>query len=91
VAKSADHHPLERQVKMMRRDGLEVDSQTLWDQLNALARHLEPAGRALRTHILSQSVIGADETHWRLMGAKSKKSGGQGSGGLPGPLCRPTP
>lgn len=78
VGKYADHLPLERQVKMMRPDGLEVDSQTLWDQLNALARHLEPAGRALRAHILSQSVIGADETHWRLMGAKSKKSGGKG-------------
>ncbi len=36
IAKYADHLPLERQVKMMERHGLEIDSQTLWDQLNAL-------------------------------------------------------
>ena len=40
--KYLDHLPLERQVRMMRREGLEIDSQTLWDQLNVLARHLEP-------------------------------------------------
>ena len=47
VAKYADHLPLERQVRMMAREGLHVDSQTLWDQLNALARHLEPTYAAL--------------------------------------------
>jgi transposase len=35
VAKYTDHLPLERQVRMMAREGLE--SQTLWDQLQALA------------------------------------------------------
>jgi hypothetical protein len=29
--------PLERQVRMMAREGLRVESQTLWDQLQALA------------------------------------------------------
>lgn len=67
IAKYADHLPLERQVRMMKRQGLEVDSQTLWDQLNGLAKHLTPAGDALPSYILSQSVIGADETFWRLM------------------------
>ena len=46
VAKYADHLPLERQVRMMAREGLIVESQTLWDQLNALARHLEPTYEA---------------------------------------------
>ena len=32
VSKYADHLPLERQVKIMRREGLVVDSQTLYDQ-----------------------------------------------------------
>jgi transposase len=51
----------------MKRQGLAVDSQTLWDQLNALARWLKPAHEALHAHILRQPVIGADETFWRLM------------------------
>jgi transposase len=67
VAKYADHLPLERQVRIMKRHGLVVDSQTLWDQLNALAKHLQPAGEGLRRYILAQPVIGADETFWRLM------------------------
>ena len=76
IAKYADHLPLERQVKMMDRHGLIIDSQTLWDQLNALATVLEPTYAALSTHVLSQPVIGADETTWRLMGAAGKKNGG---------------
>ena len=47
IAKYADHLPLERQVKMMAREGLTIDSQTLWDQLNVIARHLEPSYDAL--------------------------------------------
>jgi transposase len=76
IAKYADHLPLERQVKMMERHGLEIDSQTLWDQLNALGTVLEPTQAALRSYVLSQPVIGADETTWRMMGAKGKKNGG---------------
>ena len=41
-SKYADHLPLERQVRMMAREGLEMDSQTLWDQIYALSRHVEP-------------------------------------------------
>ena len=75
IAKYADHLPLERQTRMMAREGLQVDSQTLWDQLNALARTLEPVQKALVNHILNQPVIGADETSWRLMQSKKKRSG----------------
>ena len=76
ISKYADHLPLERQVKVMGREGLIIDSQTLWDQLNALGRLLEPCHDALQGHVLSQPVVGADETHWRLMGAKGKRNGG---------------
>jgi len=76
IAKYADHLPLERQVKMMERHGLEIDSQTLWDQLNALAGVLEPTNAALSDYVLQQPVIGADETTWRMMGATGKKNGG---------------
>lgn len=67
VGKYADHLPLERQVRQMARDGLVVDSQTLWDQIFALSRHLEPSYRRLADYVLSSPVIGADETTWRLM------------------------
>ena len=67
IAKYTDHLPLERQVRIMKRQGLSVDSQTLWDQVNALARWLGPAHEALQKYVLEQPVIGADETFWRLM------------------------
>ena len=67
IAKYADHLPLERQVRVMKRQGLTVDSQTLWDQLNALAKWLAPAHEALHRYVLAHPVIGADETFWRLM------------------------
>jgi transposase len=51
----------------MRRDGLRIDSQTLWDQLDALAVHLQPTYEAIIQEILSNPVIHADETRWELL------------------------
>lgn len=70
VAKYGDHMPLERLTRALERHGLKTDSQTLWDQLNALARVLAPVHDALQAHVLSQSCVGADETHWKVMGLK---------------------
>lgn len=67
IAKYADHLPLERQVQIMRRDGLRVDTQTLWDQLDALAVHLAPTYEAIIANILKHPVIHADETRWELL------------------------
>ena len=78
MAKYADHLPLTRQVTGMKRDGLICDSQTLWDQISRLASYLEPAHMRLKTFVLNQPSIGADETHWKLMGEKGKKKGGAG-------------
>ena len=75
VAKYADHLPLERQVRMMAREGLVVESQTLWDQLNALARHLEPTYAALGRRALAAPVIHVDETRWPIMGAAKPAAG----------------
>jgi transposase len=73
IGKYLDHAPLERQVRMMRREGLEIDSQTLWDQLEYLARlHADLPGRLLK-YLLSKRVLGADETTWRLMESLKKK------------------
>jgi transposase len=70
VAKYLDHLPLERQVRMMAREGLEIESQTLWDQIEALARSLGPTYEALRRHVLAAPLVGADETWWRLTEGK---------------------
>ncbi|HEY0869305.1 MAG TPA: IS66 family transposase, partial [Acidothermaceae bacterium] len=69
--KYCDHAPLERQVRSMKRDGLDVTSQTLWDQINALARILSPALPRVLSHVLGYGVIGVDETRWKLLGDKS--------------------
>jgi transposase len=42
VQKFGDHLPLERQVEIMERHGLETTSQSLWDQIEAAAGVLQP-------------------------------------------------
>jgi len=73
VSKYLDHAPLERQVRTMRREGLSIESQTLWDQLSTLAHHLEPSYAALRDRVLSSPILFADETSWRLLEKGAKK------------------
>lgn len=73
IAKYCDHLPLERQVRQMARQGLEITSQTLWDQICALAEHLEPTWEALGHQILEEPVLHVDETGWRMMGAKAPR------------------
>ncbi len=68
--KYLDHLPLERQVRIMGREGLKIDSQTLWDQVEALARAAQPVYERLLKYILSRPLLGADETRWRMMGAR---------------------
>lgn len=75
VAKYADHLPLERQVRMMARAGLIIDSQTLWDQIQALARHLEPTYEALGQRALTAPVINVDETRWPRLGGTAPAAG----------------
>jgi transposase len=75
VAKYADHCPLERQVRMMAREGLRVDSQTLWDQIQALAHHLEPTYEALGRRALAAPVINVDETRWPRLGSTTPATG----------------
>lgn len=75
IAKYLDHAPLERQVRIMAREGLVVDSQTLWDQIERLARILGDAKEALHVYVLAHAVIGADETRWRLLDGKGKDTG----------------
>lgn len=75
VDKYVDHLALERQARRMERDGLQIDSQTLWDQINLLAHHLAPLKSRLHEYILSRPVIGVDETRWRMLSDKGKDAG----------------
>ncbi len=78
VGKYGDHLPLERQAEIMAREGLVIDSQTLWDQIEALARVVAPLHARLHERVLAAPVIHADETYWRLMkgrGAKAAEDG----------------
>lgn len=73
IDKYLDHIPLARQERIMRRHGLEVTSQTLWDQLSVLGRRLESASRALLARVLAQPVIGLDQTSWPRLDGKGDK------------------
>lgn len=71
--KYLDHVPLARQERILDRHGLTVSSQTLWDQLFAMARRLRATNDALFAHVMAQPVIGLDQTGWpRLDGRGSK-------------------
>jgi transposase len=73
ASKYLDHLPLERQSRIMQREGLEVGSQTLWDQLDALAGHVEPTYRELSRRALASPLVHVDETHWQLMAKSERK------------------
>jgi len=71
IGKYLDHLPLERQVRIMGREGLVIDSQTLWNQLDELCVPLRGAYSRLLGYILGHDVIGADETTWKMLGGKA--------------------
>jgi transposase len=73
IDKYLDHIPLARQERILRRHGLVVTSQTLWDQLHALGRRLESASRALLARVLADPVIGLDQTSWPRLDGKGDK------------------
>ncbi len=70
VSKYLDHLPLQRQTRMMARQGLQVRANTLWDQLRALSKVLEPSYRRLIEEVQKGEMAYADETWWRLMDGK---------------------
>jgi transposase len=70
IDKYLDHIPLARQRRILRRHGLVITTQTLWDQLHVLGRRLEAASRALLARVLAQPVIGLDQTSWKRLESK---------------------
>lgn len=73
ASKYLDHLPLHRQARIMGREGLVIDSHTLWDQIEALAQHLQPTYDALRGYVVGKPLVHADETPWYLLSEKPVK------------------
>ncbi len=67
TAKYLDQIPLDRQVKMARRQGARMTSQALWDQVYALALVLTPLYERIKEFILTQPVLGVDESPFKLI------------------------
>jgi transposase len=72
--KYSEHAPLERQTRKMGREGLDVDSQTLWDQIERVAWLLKPAKDALLAYNLAKPVLGGDETRWPVFGQEKRST-----------------
>jgi len=74
VDKYRDNIPLTKQVLRMANVGLNVTSQTLWDQLCRMYTLLLPTLMVLHQRILQSALVHVDETTWRLMkpGASKK-------------------
>ena len=73
IDKYLDHIPLARQERILKRHGLRVTSQTLWDQVNVLGRRLESVSAALLARVLAEPVIGLDQTGWPRLDGKGDK------------------
>lgn len=68
--------PLQRQVKIAGREGIQLTTQALWDQILALAIVLAPLCERIRRHILGEPVVGVDLTGFSLIekgGSKKKQ------------------
>lgn len=72
VGKYLDHLPLERQVRMMARQGLIIDSQTLFDQCWGLVQLLRPAYVRLGEVQRAEPLVFADETRWPHYSSKGE-------------------
>src|SRR5712692_9765968 len=62
TAKFADHLPLNRQVDIFARHGVDLSRQTLCDWVGAAARLLEPIYRDLTVSVLGGKVVQTDDT-----------------------------
>ncbi len=67
TGKYLDHIPLERMCRQMSRQGLDVDSNTLFDQLWALSQLLKPAYDRLPEVQRTRPYLHVDETRWPML------------------------
>jgi transposase len=74
VAKYSDHLPLYRQERIFGRAGVEIPRSTLAQWVGICGVQLQPLVDALKTKILSHSVVHADETPVEMLKPGNKKT-----------------
>jgi transposase len=66
-AKYHEHTPLNQQASQMKRQGLAVKTNVLWEQTVHLRKHVRPTYDAIHIAALNEPVLGADETGYPML------------------------
>ena len=74
VSKYADHQPLYRQNQIFQRAGIDLPRSTLSEWVGRCGVALTPLVDALKTAVLSQAVLHADETPVKMLEPGNKKT-----------------
>jgi transposase len=67
VSKVADHLPVHRQAKMLRRFGVEIADQTMCGWMRQSAELLAPLYGRLKAFVLGSKVVGTDDTPVKVL------------------------
>ena len=67
VSKVADHLPVHRQAKILRRFGVEIPDQTMCGWMRQCAELLDPLYARLKQFVLSSKVVGTDDTPVKVL------------------------
>jgi transposase len=67
VSKVADHLPVHRQAKILRRFGVEIADQTMCGWMRQSAELLDPLYVRLKQFVLSSKVVGTDDTPVKVL------------------------
>jgi transposase len=67
VSKVADHLPVHRQAKILRRFGVEIADQTMCGWMRQCAELLDPLYGRLKEFVLSSKVVGTDDTPVKVL------------------------
>jgi transposase len=67
VSKLADHLPVHRQAKMLRRFGVEIADQTMCGWMRQSAELLDPLYARLKDFVLRSKVVGTDDTPVKVL------------------------
>jgi transposase len=67
TSKVADHLPIHRQAKILRRFGVEIPDQTMCGWMRQCAELLDPLYARLKQFVLSSKVVGTDDTPVKVL------------------------
>jgi transposase len=67
VSKYADHLPLHRQSKMLRRCGVDLSDKTMGGWMGQCADLLDPLYERLKSFVLESKVVGTDDTQVKVL------------------------